>query len=97
MAKPKIPFKRHPLPRPQRQEWAPSADKKEGTDIRQRGYFPGSSFTTAELRFIQAIDALRRRTGRKFLSAIDHLRVVAELGWLLLPADLDRPHTGTAQ
>lgn len=96
MAKKKLPHRKHQLRPLPAVVYSPPRDKAEGTDVRQKGYHPGSAYSPSELAFIQAVDAFRRRTRRKFLSAVDHLRIVASLGWLRLPAELTRPHLGDA-
>lgn len=81
MAKPKCPFKRFPLPPPPPVAYTPRADKAEGTDIRNRGYFPGSGYTEEELAWIKAVEKLQKRTGRKFLSHVDFLRLARSIGY----------------
>ncbi len=43
--------------------------------------FPGSEYTDDEREYLQAVDAYRRRTGRKFLLATDYLRIAVKLGY----------------
>lgn len=80
-------FQLKPLPR---EDFTTRADKPEGTDVKNRGYHPGSNYTADEVQFLQAIDRFRRQTGRKFLSAVDHLRVALALGYRL-PEQPDTP------
>lgn len=85
MAKSKTPFKRHPLPRPGKQEWVPPKDKAEGTDVRRRGYFPGSNYTSDELEWIMAVETFQRKEKRKFLSHVDYQRIALSLGYTKVP------------
>ena len=47
MPKVKFPFKPHRLKPLRREEFTPAKVKPEGTDVKNRGYFPGSAYTPA--------------------------------------------------
>ncbi len=83
MGKPKAPHKKFALLPIAREPFTPPKDKREGTDVKNRGNHPGANFTPDELAFVKAIDRFRHKTGRKFLSAVDHLRVALLLGYRL--------------